>query len=343
MARRGAAVNGPLISVEGTARHFHHRTIATAHQRPGMETLALDSLDGTLSLFPPTPPSSSPSPCLDLCSPLTLGAPLPLWPALPDSTTCWEDAEAPSWAASSWTLDGLPDVKPDVSDLLQASLRTELPVLNAESTNFLDDGGALAATVGVENTSAELRVDPRAATTTPAPWLAQWTYCAYCAAGGASPCQGVVPTPSTPGQGYTMPGPGGFLLNQALPPTYLTGIGAPTPTPGPASNPAFPYPQSGALLYLEAGVSSDNAFSTPAPLLEGGGAGVRWSQAPPPPPAAMPSPAPEPQTQGEHNLSKHLRSVGDQQTVANREIVRLPVTYLKQLAFIFKVSEVCGR
>lgn len=255
-----------------------------------MDSLAMEPLDG-LCMFPPTPPSSSPSPCprpcLDVC--------VPLWPAplLPDSTTCWEEA---AWTAvaqgGGWTLDGLPDVKPDVSELLEATLRPELPVLNAESTNFLEEGAVLAT----DNSPApvDLRPDPRAAT--PAPWLTQWTYCAYCAAGGVSPCQGVVPNPSgpAPGQAYQLPGPGG--LYQALPPSYLAAIGA---APGPLPSSVGPFAPTNGLVYVEAAPPPppDNAFATPVPL-EGPtvGGGVRW--APASAPVVLPSPAPETLTQG---------------------------------------------
>ncbi|KAK3907562.1 hypothetical protein KUF71_003061 [Frankliniella fusca] len=183
------------------------------------------AVDGVLMtpVFPPTPPSSTSS------------------PALVDMSPCWEDVAGGCWslepaaAVLDPVLDGLPDVKPDVSELLQASLRTDLPVLNADSTNFLLDVDTVDAMVTGSGA-------PLAA----APWAPQWTYCAFCAAGGTVQCQGVVQT-----------GPQGYLqgVPQGVPQVSLSQPQAGPPQLYPQQ---YPYPSQYSdglgLLYVDQGV-----------------------------------------------------------------------------------------
>lgn len=150
-----------------------------------METL--DAL--SFSVFPPPPP------------PPLSSSTASLWDA-----GLW-GATGPAWVDDGWTLDGLPDVKPDVSELLQASLRQDLPVLNADSTTFLLDSDAA-----------------------PTAWMPQWSYCAYCAAGGgagAATCGAPLPQPQPP-QGPSQLYPdqgGGYMVDP-----YLGALAAPIPT-----------------------------------------------------------------------------------------------------------------
>lgn len=139
----------------------------------------MEAMDGTLSLafsvFPPTPPSSASSPSLMDAAP---------WPS--SSTAAWCDGSA---AGAGWALDGLPeglpdglaDAKPDGSELLQASMFADLPVLNADSTHFLLDCDADTSLATVPAMPA-VPAEPALAAPV-APWPPQWTYCAYCAAG----------------------------------------------------------------------------------------------------------------------------------------------------------------
>ncbi|XP_034233909.1 uncharacterized protein LOC117640960 isoform X2 [Thrips palmi] len=165
----------------------------------------METLDTALSfsVFPPTPPPSTSSPSASSGS---------LWDA-----DLW-GASSATWLDEGWALDGLPDVKPDVSELLQASLRQDLPVLNADSTTFLLDGDAAPA---------------------PAAWLPQWSYCAYCAAGGgvgAAGCGASVSQPlppQGPSQLYPDQGAdqgadqgGGYLVDP-----YLGTLAGPMPAP----------------------------------------------------------------------------------------------------------------
>lgn len=256
---------------------------------------ALDAAFGFSSMFPPTPPSSASSPSL---------ADTSLWSGL---TAPWEDGGLDAGLglglglAANWTLDGLPDVKPDVNEMLQASLRTdaaELPVLNADSTNFLLDGD----------------VQPVLAAAPAAPWLPQWSYCAYCAAqGGGVPCE-PQPQPALAPQDYNQPFGQDTVYAQPEPglvfDSYLAAPMAPVATLGPTFD-----GQGLGLVYVD-GLSAvpDDLRLEPE--------GLRWGPAsaignPPAPadvvvsPASTMDPGPAPECQGKSGKRSRLTSSRD--------------------------------